>query len=187
MEEQDKGSKQGCSECQRALRMATRAMKLARRNEQRLDRFLYTIGARVKSLPMEEGEMRKLDTDIRRMLRQDLAKVDIKEVLEWARVFLALDSNYLALCEEVFERRDPWYPWVELSDRMMGACPVKDLKCRQDLAAAYGYLDLGRKNVSYQSFFYCRNTKGSAAALTRFPVYLKDPRVTRAVIGLIQP
>ena len=84
--------------------------------------------------------------------------------MEWARAFLAMNEEYLDLTEAYTGDENCWVAFKDLADIMLREAPHSRLNFDKELEAAYGYLDVGRRNLQTGVFFYIRNRFGSHVA-----------------------
>jgi hypothetical protein len=163
--------------------MARQAHVSSRQLERTVSRLLEIIGANIPMLSLKEENVHALYLQVEDALEQDY-QPPADEVLEWARIFYAVGEEYLGLIEEVVEDEEPWAKLLELSNSLSVRAPRDLFSGDKELEAAYGYLEMARRNMRNVAYFYIRNRHGSRAASGAFP---GTGDITEEVIALAFP
>jgi hypothetical protein len=155
------------------------------RNERKIDEILSLLGAKEERLPMEEWAIEKLFNKISSCLKKDLRTLSADEVFEWAKTFLAMDHEYLAVVTHFLKTSEPWFQPLLLGQKILDHAPRHLFSDRKDLEVVYGYFMFAFRSFRQESYFHCRTLTGSAkTAGLKFPD-IKDNNITREITRLI--
>lgn len=135
---------------------------LTRSLERRVELLETMLSRRAWPLPSDEEAVIALYTRAQDE-QQDPAKA-ISDIMEWARVLVAMGEEYLDLTEAFTGDTECWKAFSHMVDIMLINAPVKRFNFDRELEAAYGYLDVGRRNFRAAAFFFIRNRYGSQVA-----------------------
>jgi hypothetical protein len=152
-----------------------KANVVARRAERGLEHINTLLGIDLPSLPMEQNDVIDLYLKADRMALVKLEELSAAEVLGWARTFLAITEEFLDLVSVYTSSQEPWRVFMELAKKLSMAAPKARFVAERDLAAAYGYLDLARRNLRQVAYFHVRTKKGKRFADRLLPDAELDP------------
>lgn len=152
---------------------AARAEMTAYRLERQVTQLLSVIGADIPSADLAPEAVVALHLKI-----EDAAKsadfADVGDIMFWARTFQSLSEQYFHVVSKQFETEEPWRPYLELSNKLLKGAPFAALKTDVELAIAYNYLELARRNLRQVMFFYVRATSNKRIAHRLFPESVGD-------------
>jgi len=141
---------------------AARAYAVSRQLERRVELLESFLGR--KSWPLDMCEEGVISLYAQAQDAQQSPPTDIGGVMEWARIFIAMGEEYLDLTEAFTGDENCWEVYKNLADIMVIATPFDRLSFDKELEAAYGYLNVGSRNLRATSFFYIRNRFGRREA-----------------------
>ena len=149
--------------------MADRAYAVSCGNEKRITNLMRVLGLDSKVLETTEEAVVSL---VLRMEDTTLSPPvpKAKDVMEWARTFLAVNEGYLNLVASYTASEEPWAPFMHLAQVLSEGMPTDALVADKELEEAYGYLEAGRRNLRHVGYFYIRERHGSKKADMLFPV-----------------
>jgi hypothetical protein len=142
------------------------AHALSRALERRVELLETLLGRHAWPLPSDEEAVVALYA--RAQDEQQRPTKKIAGVVEWSRLFMAMGEEFLDLTEAFTGDEDCWQVYTNLVDIMLIEAPIDRFSFDLELKAAYGYLDVGRRNLRASAFFYIRSRYGSHVANERF-------------------
>jgi len=146
---------------------AAQAFATARALERRVDILEQMCGAGVPPLQLDEDSVVSMWLKVHEY--KDRRITDADEILNWAKVFMAIGEEYFALIEKVLGKDEPWEPFLELANKLTVNCPIELLDAEPMTRIAYGWLDAGRRSLRHAAYFYIRTKHGLPEATKRFP------------------
>ncbi len=138
------------------------AHALARSLERRIELLESMLGRRAWPLPTDEEEVIALYA--RAQDEQQKPATSVSAIMEWARILVAMGNEFLDLTEAYTGDPDCWRAYTYMVDIMLIEAPVERLNFDRELEAAYGYLDVGRRNLRAAAYFFIRSRHGSHVA-----------------------
>ena len=145
---------------------ATQALAASRQMERRVERLERALGGKFKSLPLDEEGA--ISVYSRALEEQQFPRSDIDGVMYWAEIFIAMGEEFLDVLEAYTEDEACWKVFTDLGQSMALSAPHEQLVYDVELKAAYGYLDVGRRNLRNVAFLYTRSRFGSRVANEKF-------------------
>jgi len=135
---------------------------LGRSLERRVELLEKMLNRRAWPLPTDEESVIALYA--RAQDEQEKPAKRVSDIIEWARILVAMGEEYLDLTEAFTGDTECWKAFSHLVDIMLIEAPIERLNFDRELEGAYGYLDVGRRNLRAAAFFFIRNRYGSHVA-----------------------
>jgi MerR-like DNA binding protein len=145
---------------------AAQAFALARQLSRRVEFLESMLGYQSHPMPTDEEQVIALYA--RAQDEQQDPPETVAGILEWARLFVAMGEEFLDLVEAYTNDEAAWKVFMDLSEILLINAPIERFNFDKELEAAYGYLDVGRRNLRNVSFFYVRNRFGTRRANEMF-------------------
>lgn len=164
--------------------MSKQAYATARSTEKVLQQVIRFLGIDIPRLSLNPEDVRALH------LRAEDAQVmdfypTATEVLGWARIFQAIDDNYLDMVKQVSRVDEPWKAYLDLATLLDTRAPEHVLSADAELKVAVGCVSAARRNLRNVTYFYIRQQYGKRVAARAIPHITAD--VDEEVIALAFP
>lgn len=153
---------------QKIASMAQQAFAAARQMERRVELMERAFGRSAWPLKLDEESVMQTYCRARHNTQHPPDPEDLKSVLEWAQILMAVDQNYFDLLEAYSGDEECWRCFMDVGEVISLNAPIKDLKWNIEAKAVYGYLDVGNRNVRNVSFFFVRSRFGVSVAAESF-------------------
>jgi hypothetical protein len=147
--------------------LALRAYALSKGNDQVIQELCHLLGVNHHALETTQEAVLALYLRARDTLT-DLEQPDAEQVLEWARIFLAMNEGYLKLTEDHTANETPWQPFLAAAQKLSEEAPRHLFGARKELESAYGYLEAARRHLRHLAYFYVRDKSGARTANKAF-------------------
>lgn len=131
--------------------------------EKKLNTLLEMLQVTSSILPTGEIEVRALFKKIYKTSRSRPI-LTAEEVMDWAKIFLAIDENYLVLAAGHLKTSEPWQQVLWFSQHLLETAPTELFPADKGLEAAYHYLSYAHRHLRQVSYFYCRVLHGAKEA-----------------------
>lgn len=148
--------------------IARQAYTASRSLERVVKQLLELLGADVPLLKLGKDDVLSLCAKVDDALEQEFPP-EAREVLDWAKIFYAIGEEYFELVASQLGDEEPWKRFLDLGQKLSREAPRKSFMIDKELEAAYGYLEVARRNLRNSSFFYIRNRHGRKTASDLFP------------------
>lgn len=168
-----------------ALHTAERALAMAEATRRTVLQLCTFLGINNPELPTDDDSVIELFIEVRRLSKVPMLAFTEKDVLYWARTFIAMTERYLVLAEDLTAEPTLWQLYLGFAQKIMEQAPVERFTFEKTLEAAYGYLEAGRRHLQATAFFFVRNRRGHDVASRLFPDGRQN--LDEAVIGLLFP
>ncbi len=139
--------------------MAVRSYATSRALERRVEVLEQLLGADTVRLPTEEGEVHALYLEACDV-RQAPPAEDVRQVMRWTGIFIALGEEYLDIMEHVTGDTNVWQVLMDVGAAFVRDSPIDKFPTDKELEAAYGYLQFSRKNLRQVCYFHVRQREG---------------------------
>jgi hypothetical protein len=156
-------------------RIAVQALVRSRAVEKRLEQLCILLGADGSRLETSEEEVVRLFLRVEDQLALPEMRLESQDVLEWGRIFLGMNEEYLELVRLYITPPEPWGIFVELARRISEKAADASA---MELRSAYAYFEVARRSLRNVAYFYIRRTEGVREARKRFPDSVGDYKTT---------
>ena len=136
--------------------------------EKRLDTLMEMLQVGSGILPTGEADVRGLFKKIYNTARSNRLLPAV-EVMDWAKILLAMDEHYLVLAAGHLNTKEPWQQVLWFAQRLLEVAPRELFRTDKGLEAAYHYLTYAHRHIRQVSYFYCRVLCGAREADRRIP------------------
>jgi len=160
---------------------ALRALSMATRLERQMTVMMFMLGARKQFEPLTVERIRSDWDTVLDNVHRDFADIDTSELLEWARLFFAVDEAYLMVAGDVTAHAEPWLPYMKIGETILRH---KQESGDKEKKAAYEYLLVAHRSMRTAAYFYCRRSYGARTANKTFPDS-QDADIVSSVLAII--
>jgi hypothetical protein len=147
-------------------RIAMQALVRSRAAERKLEQLCTLLGADGTTIPTAEDEVVRLYMRAEDVVQTPELRLSAAEVLEWGRILLSINEEYLELVRVYVTPPEPWSVFTDLARRVSENGRSAD---GLELQSAYAYFELARRNMRNVAYLYVRRVGGEKEAKQRFP------------------
>ena len=153
--------------------VAIQARAIARDNAAKI-RQLYTMfGADYRNLSREESDVRDIYVRARKRAVEN-RRFEVEEIMEWARVLMSIDEDYLVIINKLMQVHEPWRVFMDLAQAIWETARLSELRFDKEREAAFGFIGVGRRHMRNTAYFYVRNHEHVSIAKQKFPDSIQD-------------